>query len=485
MSYGLGETSICKIDERATRQIIASTKFDGIPRNLCIKRVHHNFGHQSGCPKEESQRKILKQFSAMGQFDRKKESQPKHGKPSSSGAYKGPPPMARGIPEDRKGRGYTAKKKPRPQATPAAAPEPPKLEHILPVDLEKRTLEVFRTTFPASNDFEALKPVLQEIRDALNCRDFDTAFGSEEYLEAYTIRWSPSRTLGYAQLLAWICTQRAGDSYFQQLVGSATHENPTKVVCFGGGASEFMALSGLLRYLRPAEAAGKPQSTDEEVSSGFNALSISSPDAPSSLLRINLLDTADWTSVLSRLDQGLKTPPILSKYASAAVRAANAPFLLPGIVEPTFTRSDILSLRTEDLSATIGATPTLFTLMSTLNELYTTSMPRTTAFLRRLKDATPKGSLLLVVDSPGAYSEVAAANAKEGDEKRKYPMNMLLDYALLPKEKKPDDSDEEQPERAWEKVINEPSMVHKLDDALSYPVSLENMRFQVHLFKRI
>ena len=93
----------------------------------------------------------------MGQFDRKKESQPKHGKPSSSGAYKGPPPMARGIPEDRKGRGYTAKKKPRPQATPAAAPEPPKLDHILPVDLEKRTLEVFRTTFPASNDFEALK----------------------------------------------------------------------------------------------------------------------------------------------------------------------------------------------------------------------------------------------------------------------------------------------------------------------------------------
>jgi 25S rRNA (uracil2843-N3)-methyltransferase len=246
-----------------------------------------------------------------------------------------------------------------------------------------------------------------------------------------------------------------------------------------------MALSGLLRYLRPSEAAGKPQSTDEEVSSGLDALSISSPDAPSSLLRINLLDTADWTSVLSKLDQGLKTPPILSKYASAAVRAANAPFLVPGIVEHTFTRSDILSLSTEDLSATIGASPTLLTLMSTLNELYKTSMPRTTAFLRKLKDATPKGSLLLVVDSPGAYSEVATPNAKEGDEKRKYPMNMLLDHALLLKEKNPDDSDEERPERAWEKVINEPSIVYKLDDALSYPVSLENMRFQVHLFKRI
>ena len=70
-------------------------------------------------------------------------------------------------------------------------------------------------------------------------------------------------------------------------------------------------------------------------------------------------------------------------------------------------------------------------------------------------------------------------------EQQKYPMSLLLDYALLPKKQNPDDSDEEQPERAWEKVINEPSMVYKLDDALKFPVSLENMRFQVHLFKRI
>ncbi|GAB7326664.1 hypothetical protein MBLNU13_g10624t1 [Cladosporium sp. NU13] len=421
----------------------------------------------------------------MGQFDRKKESQPKHGKPSSSGAYKGPPPLARGIPEDRKGRGYTAPKKPRPQATPAATPEPPKLEHILPVDLEKRILEVYRATFPASNDFEALKPVLQEIRDALSRRDFVTAFGRDEYLEAFTIRWSPSRTFGYAQLLAWICTRRADDAYIKQLIGNVEHEIPTKVVCFGGGASEYMALSGLLRYLRSSEAAGKPQTTDGNISERLDALSISLSNDPSPLLQINLIDSADWTSVLSKLDQGLKTPPTLSKYASAAVRAANASFLRPGIAEHNFTRADVLDLSTEDLGAAVGSAPALLTLMSTLNELYTISMPRTTAFLRRLKEAAPKGSLLLVADSPGAYSEVTAANAKEGDEKRKYPMNMLLDYALLPKQQNSDDSNEEQPERAWEKVIDEPSMVYKLDDALKFPVSLENLRFQVHLFKRV
>ena len=421
----------------------------------------------------------------MGQYDRKKESQPKHGKPSSSGAYKGPPPLARGIPEDRKGRGYTAPKKPRRQVTPAATPEPPKLEHILPVDLEKRTLGIFRTTFPVSNDFEALKPILQRIKDALNCRDFDMAFGKDEYLEAYTIRWSPSRALGYAQLLAWICTQRAGDAYIKQLVGSVENEGPMKAVCFGGGASEFMAFSGLLRHLRPSEAAGKPQTHNEEIAEGLDALSISLPNTTSPLLQVNLIDSADWTSVLSKLDQGLKTPPTLSKYASAAVRAANASLLLPGIVEHSFTRGDVLRLTTEDLRAAFGTAPALLTLISILNELYTISMPQTTAFLRRLKDAAPKGSLLLVVDSPGAYSEVATANAKEGDEKRKYPMDLLLDYALLPERLNPNDSDEEQPERAWEKVINVPNVVHKLDDALEFPVSLENMKFQVHLYKRI
>jgi len=246
-----------------------------------------------------------------------------------------------------------------------------------------------------------------------------------------------------------------------------------------------MALSGLLRYLWPVEAAGKPQTADGEISEGLDALSISSPTAAFPLLQINLIDSADWTSVLSKLDQGLKTPPTLSKYASAAVRATNASFLLPGIAEHNFTRADVLGLSMQDLRATIGTAPALLTLMSTLNELYTTSMPRTTAFLRRLKEAAPKGSLLLVFDSPGAYAEVAAANAEEGDEKRKYPMNLLLDYALLPQKQNPDDSDEELPERAWEKVIHEPSMVYKLDDALKFPVSLENLRFQVHLFKRV
>jgi 25S rRNA (uracil2843-N3)-methyltransferase len=422
----------------------------------------------------------------MGQFDRKAQSQPKHGKPSSSGASKAAPRPNGGTPEW-KGPGYIPKKKGAAKPTPSSAQEPLKLEPSLPLELEQRMLEVFRATFPASSDFEGLKPTLYKVNDALLRKDLDAAFGEEEHLEAYAIRWSPSRALGYAQLLAWICAERADDACIQQLVGS--NQSRAKVVCFGGGAAEIMAFSGLLRYSRLSEAAGKPNSpATEEVSDSLEALKISETSPTTPLLHLAHLDIADWTSVLSKLEQGLNTPPVLSKYASATARATNASFLGPGIVEHAFTRADVLDCTTEDLRAAIGSTPALLTLLSTLNDLYTTSMPRTTAFLKRVTEATPKDSLLLVVDTPGAHTEVTASNAEGEEEKRKYPMNLLLDFALVPKQKKTPgrkDGEDEESRPAWEKVLEKTSMSYKLREGLRYPGSLENLRFQVHLYRRL
>lgn len=435
----------------------------------------------------------------MGRFDRKEKSQPKHGKPPSSGASKAPARITPGMP-GWKGPGYIhKKKKPQQQSAgsgSAAASEPPKLDHVLPIELEQLMINVFRTTFPASNDFEALKPTLQEIKDALFRRDFDMAFGRADFLEAYAIRWSPSRALGYAQLMAWICEERADDACIQRLIGGEEEQKPAKVVCFGGGAAEILAFSGLLRHLRPSDAAGQPDSPSEDVSEDLQALSISEAASSAKLLDLHLIDTADWSSVLSKLQACLETPPTLSKYASAAARATNASFLSPGAVKHTFTRSDVLSCSTEDLRAAIGPDPALITLLFTLNELYTASMPRTTAFLLKLTEAAPSGSLLLVVDSPGSYSETAVGNAREGEEKKRYPMSWLMDYALVPKpkkkvadgEKKVADGDkggEDESAPAWEKVISEDSVWYRLEEDLEYPVSLENMRFQIHVFKRV
>ncbi|KUI71614.1 25S rRNA (uridine(2843)-N(3))-methyltransferase [Cytospora mali] len=431
----------------------------------------------------------------MGQFDRKAKSQPKHGKPLSSGASKAAPRPTRGPP-GWKGPCYIRKKKtPQQPAADSEAAGPLSLEHALPVELEQLILDIFRTTFPASNDFEALKPTLQEVKDALFRRDFDAAFGRDHFLEAYAIRWSPSRALAYAQLLTWACRERADDACFGRLRGGGAdgqEGKPARVVCLGGGAAEIMAFSAVLRHLRPSRAAGRPGVSLGGVSEGLKDLSASeAAHSPQVLLDLHLVDTADWSSVLSKLYTGLTTPPALSKYASAAARAANASFVLPGAVKHTFTRTDILGCSTESLSATIGHDPALLTLLFTLNELYTASMPRTTAFLLRLTEATPKGSMLLVVDSPGSYSEAAVGDAKEGEGRKKYPLSWLVDYVLVPKPKKTDedsdyDDDDEAGEKPrWEKIVGEDSMWYRLEEGLDYPVSLENMRFQVHLFRRI
>ncbi|KAK1499300.1 hypothetical protein CCUS01_00022 [Colletotrichum cuscutae] len=208
------------------------------------------------------------------------------------------------------------------------------------------------------------------------------------------------------------------------------------------------------------------------------------------LLNVDLIDTAGWSVVLSKLHECLETPPTLSKYASAAARASNASFLSLGTVRHTFTRANVLSYSTEDLRAAIGPGPALLTLLFTLNELYAASISQTTTFILSVTEAAPKGSLLLVVDSLGAYSETAVCNSKEGEENKKYPMSYLMNYALMPKSKKEavgvdSEGGKDKSTPAWEKVISEDSVLYGLQRDLEYPVSLENMRFQAHLFKRV
>lgn len=440
----------------------------------------------------------------MGKFDRKAQSQPKHGKPSSSGASKAPAVAPRQL-SAWKGPSYIQKKKSKSaQQHSAGAAEPLVLEHSLPVDLQQLILDIFRSTFPASGDFDALKPTLREINGALLQGDLETAFGREELLEAYAVRWSPSRALGYSNILAWVCgkilcsadeSDSVGDAWVNQLrtsggLGNAEKANP-KVVCFGGGASEIMAFSGLLRLLLPTTTKGQPEEAPiEDIAvEGLKALSVTTESNRSTLLDLHLVDTAGWSSVTSRLYAGLTTPPALSKYASAAARAANAAFLAPRALKHTFHRENIFDYKLEDLQSLIGSNPALLTLFLTLNDLYSSSIPKATSFLLRLTAAAPRGCLLLVVDNPGAFSEMAAGpGAGDTDEKKRYSMRWLLDHALVPQPRTIEGQaadEDEQPVSAWEKVVDENSIWFKLDEGLKYPVSLENLKFQVHLFRRV
>lgn len=69
-------------------------------------------------------------------------------------------------------------------------------------DLQQATLNIFKHAFSeVLSDGEELGRLLQEVKAALFAREFERAFGSESYLEAYASRWSPTRSLAYEGVL--------------------------------------------------------------------------------------------------------------------------------------------------------------------------------------------------------------------------------------------------------------------------------------------
>jgi 25S rRNA (uracil2843-N3)-methyltransferase len=114
--------------------------------------------------------------------------------------------------------------------------------------------------------------------------------------------------------------------------------------------------------------------------------------------------------------------------------------------------------------------------MFTLNELYSCSIPKTQLLLGQLTRDMRPGAHLLVVDSPGSYSTVSI----NGTEK-KYPMQWLLDHTLL-------DSEPQQRGfeviQKWTKVSSNESKWFRLPPGLEYPIALEHMRYQIHVYAR-
>ncbi|KAG3182325.1 hypothetical protein PC129_g25369, partial [Phytophthora cactorum] len=137
----------------------------------------------------------------------------------------------------------------------------------------------------------------------------------------------------------------------------------------------------------------------------------------------------------------------------------------------THTQQDVLALDAPALAAVVGDRPVVVTLMFTLNELYTRGgIANTTKLLKNLGEVLAHGSLVLVVDSPGSYSETAL-----GKEKKRYPMQWLLDHTLLETTEKQGYS--------WDKLESDESVWFRLPDVLNYPIPLENMRYQLHLYR--
>ncbi|KAL7790401.1 hypothetical protein V8C37DRAFT_384238 [Trichoderma ceciliae] len=327
--------------------------------------------------------------------------------------------------------------------------DPQSLKH------QQRILALFSDAFNPVLSSDSFTAVLQSIKQALFNRDFDAAFGSEENLQAYAARWSPTRALCYSSIFQTIAEHidriaLASPSPPSSQDETAGIENPSdprnrrviKLLCIGGCAAEHIAFAS---HLHQTSSSGS----------------------------LTLLDAAPWAQVVALLQNKVTSPSPLSRYASAAVRAANMPLLRDEQLSTAFLQNDILAMDKEALSELLGSDPLTVTLLFTLNELYTNSgIGKTTRFLKLLGEALPERSLLLVVDSPGSYSEAAVSK-----EKKRYPMQWLLDHTLL-EAQAPSQGYE------WEKFESHDSIWFRLPEGLSYPIQLENMRYQLHLYQK-
>ncbi len=377
----------------------------------------------------------------------------------------------------------------------------------LPLELQQLLLNIFKNAFSTSFNPD-LTSVIQEVKQNLFRRDFGNAFGNASFLKAYVVRWSASRSIIYLNIFGNILQLSAnlvfasspiscglGKSFelgahasSPSLLSSPVIETSpstqqhilddiqavTRVVCLGGGAgAEVVALAGYLSLLNPATPTDPASATSEELKL--------------KKLHVTAIDIADWSSILGRLYSGTTACPAVPKYASPTAQTTNMPLVDPNTYEVHFIQHDILKMEAEVQRVLEEAT--LVTLMFTLNELYSTSMSLTTRMLLSMTSLLAPGSLLLVVDSPGSYSTVNigcrdnSSKSNPSAEQKKYPMQWLLDHTLL-EGANIEISENEVPKKQWEKLYSCDSTWFRLSACLKYPIPLEDMRYQVHLYRR-
>ena len=335
---------------------------------------------------------------------------------------------------------------------PKATPRPPTSQVVVQpaeslrirLEVQQLILNIFREALPTPADTN-LKQVIQDVKGHLFNRDFASAFGTEQYLHAYALRWSASRALAYADIIA------AFDAKHLWLKGHATMPNQThnmsraEILCVGGGAgAEVVALAAIA-----------------------NVISVSR-------LSVTALDVADWSSILTKLTTTVTKPPRLL-YASGQERDASQALLDPASLHLGFQKRDILECSAEDLKLLV-VDASLVTLMFTLNELFSTSVAKTTSFLLNLTDFMRPKSWLLVVDSPGSYSEITLGT---DDDARQYPMKWLLDHTLQHVA-----GNNANGTSKWSKHEADDSRWFRINEKLTYPLKLESMRYQIHVYQR-
>lgn len=88
-----------------------------------------------------------------------------------------------------------AQSKSQPQKAQSKTSSTPSEDSQIPLELQQLLLNIFKDVFDDVLSSGDLQQTLQEVKGALYERDFERAFGREEFLEVYAVRWSPVSTM--------------------------------------------------------------------------------------------------------------------------------------------------------------------------------------------------------------------------------------------------------------------------------------------------
>lgn len=240
----------------------------------------------------------------------------------------------------------------------------------------------------------------------------------QDYLHAYCARWVPGRALAYRDLIL------DSDAIVSSLQKQSQRSKPFNVLCVGGGAgSEVLAMASLAKE---------------------------APLEDPTQINVTAVDSGDWSTVLDGLADLVKSRWKLE--------------------EDSFR----LSFRYEDILETYGSmrealgTTSLITSLFTTNELFAASRVKTLSFLNFLTEACSRGTLLLIVESVGSYSEMTVAG-------KEYPLDLILDQTLAGKS------------GGWRIVEKDQGRWYRVPEESKkrYQLQLENTHMLVRLYERL
>ncbi|KAI5950889.1 hypothetical protein KGF54_003963 [Candida jiufengensis] len=233
-------------------------------------------------------------------------------------------------------------------------------------------IDAFTVCFKHILESDDLQCFIQKVKGDLYNRDYLAAFDDENKRFAYASRWTPARALAYASLF----------SSLKDIVSLLKEPEQSKnVLLVGGGAG--------------AELCG--------LGAVFSRLKEYNPSSNSNL-NINIVDIADWGTVVNKLTTYMKNTWVYNQ------SSLNAEFL----------KDDILSCNT-DVSKF-----DLITLLFTTSELFAEKRKETVRFLQSLCQNCKKHSLLLIAESAGSFSHITIGE-------RKFPVQFLIDTILIGK----------------------------------------------------